>query len=347
MEISSGFINNYYNLIHAFIISLVGQNTSAVILSLLVAFIIFAILIAIIFTAFALIFGWIERKAIARMQARRGPTYVGKFGIFQNVADLIKLMAKEHIIPDKADKPLFIIILPAIVALFIMILVFIPLTQNFVGINSTFSLLAVFILLSFAPLLIFLAGWTSGNKFGSISAQRSVVMMISYEIPLFIVIIATALLVHSYNLISIVNAQSSYWFIEIMPIGFVVFFIVMLAEMERPPFDLREADSELISGWMTDLSAPYYGLALFLDYLRMLAGSLLIVVLFLGGWFGPAIVPAFFWILIKVVIVSIFIIVIRATFMRMRLDRILNLGWVYLMPLSILNLLITFIIFVK
>jgi NADH-quinone oxidoreductase subunit H len=347
MEISSGFISNYYNLIYNLIASLTGHGTLTTVISLLVAFIIFAILIAILFTVFALAFGWFERKAIARMQSRRGPTYVGKWGMFQNVADLIKLMAKENIIPDKADKPLFVLILPVIVALFVLSLVFIPLTQNFVGINSTLSLLVVFIFLSFTPILIFLAGWTSGNKFGSISAQRSVVMLISYEIPLFIVIITAALLVHGFSFTSIVNAQSSYWFIEIMPIGFVVFFIVMLAEMERPPFDLREADSELISGWITDLSAPYYGLALFLDYLRMFVGSLLIVLLFLGGWLGPKMLPQFFWVLIKVVIVSVFIVVIRATMMRMRLDRVLKLGWNYLMPLSVLNLLITFIVFVK
>ncbi len=230
--------------------------------------------------------------------------------------------------------------------MFVVMLAFIPITGTFVGINATLGLLVVFLLLSFSPLIMFLAGWTSGNKFASISAQRSVITMVSYELPMLFVVVAVAMLAHSYNLISIVNAQSGMWFGILMPIGLVVFFAVMLAELERPPFDLREADNELIAGWLTDVSAPYYGLALFLDYTRMFVGSLLISLLFLGGWLGP-VLPAAFWMILKVVLVTIFVIVLRTSMLRMRLDRVIRTGWLYLLPLSLLNVLITFVVFVK
>jgi NADH-quinone oxidoreductase subunit H len=216
-----------------------------------------------------------------------------------------------------------------------------------VGIDSSIGLFAVFVLISFSPLLLFLAGWTSGNKFGSISAQRSVMVMISYEVPMFLVIIAVAMLSNGYSLVSVVGAQSSYWFALLMPIGFVIFFIVMLAELERPPFDLREADSELVAGWLTDASAPYYALALMLDYVRMFVGALLIALLFFGGWLGPSVILPFAWLIAKVLLITVFIVIIRATSVRMRIDNVLKLGWIYLTPLAMLNLLVTFIVFVR
>jgi NADH-quinone oxidoreductase subunit H len=127
----------------------------------------------------------------------------------------------------------------------------------------------------------------------------------------------------------------------------VVFFITMIAELERPPFDLREADSELIAGWLTDVSAPYYGIVLFLDYTRMFVGSLIIAVLFFGGWLGPSILPPIGWLLIKAVVIALSIIAVRVTTVRMRIDRLLGLGWKYLMPLSVVNLLITFLLFIR
>lgn len=344
-QIASPAIESYFMLVHSFLSSYVSPPLLWP-LSFLIAFLIFIILLSVLFSLFAYVFGWLERKIIGRAQSRHGPTYVGPFGFLQNLADLIKLMSKENVVPDRADKPLYQSILPSIVALFILILAFIPFTNAFVGIGTTISMLAVFVLLSFSPILMFLAGWTSGNKFGSISAQRSVVMLISYEIPLFLVIAAVAMLSNSMSLAGIVNAQNPLWYVLLMPIGFVVFFTVFLAELERPPFDLREADSELIAGWLTDVSAPYYALSLFLDYLRMFVGTLLIAILFFGGWLGPSIVPAFAWLMIKVIILTVFIVLIRATSVRMRIDRVLRLGWEYLTPLAMLNLLITFIVFV-
>ena len=345
LQVTSGFVQQYYNVTKAFIGGFVGQPYLGA-LSLLVALIVFTIVLMIILSVFGYTAGWVERKLIARMQSRHGPTYVGKYGILQNLADLIKLLAKENIVPAMADRPLFQATIPAMVAAFLLMVVFIPLTSTFVGIGTSLGLIIVFVILSFMPLLIFLAGWTSGNKFASIGAERSVTMLISYEIPLLLVIVAVAVLAGSFNFATIISAQHSFWFALLMPLGFIVFMVIMLAELERTPFDLREADSELIGGWLTDVSAPYYSLVLFLDYSRLFVGSLLISVLFLGGYLGPSVLPPFAWILIKAAIVVVFTIVVRATLVRMRIDRILRFGWLYLTPLAVVNLLITFVLFI-
>lgn len=344
-DITSGIVSSYFNTISSILSKYIGAPYLSPI-SIVIAMIAFVVTLIIIVGLFAYLFGWIERKFIARMQSRHGPTYVGKFGILQNLADLLKLISKENIIPSNSDQPLFSLSIPLMVAAVLITLFLIPLTQSYVGIGTSIALIVVFMVLSFMPLLVFLAGWTSGNKFASIGAERSVVMLISYEIPLILVIAAVAMLANSYSFTSIISAQSHYWFAILMPIGLLVFFIIMLAEMERPPFDLREADSELIAGWLTDVSPPYYALILFLDYVRLFVGALLISVLFLGGYMGPSILPPLAWTLIKVILISLFVVVIRSTTVRMRIDRVLKLGWAYLTPLAVVNLLLTFVLFV-
>ncbi len=346
MEINSGLISSAYSYSYGLLLPYLGSMLSQA-AALIAGFIAFCILFMLLITVFVYLFGWLERKLMARVHSRHGPSRVGKFGLLQNMADVLKLLSKEGIIPDNADKPLFQMVLPLLYAVFVMILIFIPITQSFVGISSSISLLVAFTLLSFTPIFMFLAGWTSGNKFGSISAQRAALILASYEVPLLFVLAGVALMAHSFSFSAIVQAQSGMWYVVLLPIGFFVFFIVMLAELERPPFDVKEADNELIAGWLTDVSAPYYGLALFLDYTRMFTGCLLISVLFLGGWSGPAILPPIAWIMGKVVLLSIMVIIVRVSLTRMRIDRILRAGWLYLFPLSVLNLILTFAIFVR
>ncbi|MGC8688041.1 MAG: complex I subunit 1/NuoH family protein [Candidatus Micrarchaeia archaeon] len=343
--ISSTFVNSYYNYIYSMLTPIFGAPLS-IYISLIFSLLLFFIILFLIIGIFGYTFGWLERKIIAKAQSRHGPTYVGKYGFLQNFADLIKLISKEHILPSSADTPLFQLSLIGIVTAFIFMLVFIPLSQGFVGIDTSYAVLIVFFILSLAPLIEFIIGWSSGNKFSSISAQRSIIMLVSYEIPLLIVVASIIMLAGSYNFQAIVNTQSNIWFVFIAPIGFIIFFIALLAELERPPFDLREADNELIAGHLTDVSAPYYALMLLLDYTRMLVGSLLLVIFFFGGWLGPIIIPAFLWLMIKVAIVAVFIIIIRATTVRMRIDKLLRIGWKYLMPLAVINFIIIFTFFI-
>ncbi len=323
-----------------------GWLSGSSILLYAVAIVLYAIAILILTSVFAYLFGWVERKIIAKIQHRHGPTYVGKYGIFQNLADLVKLLSKEHVTPDNSD-PLLLslgpVLLLAVITFMVLLLPFSPTLQ---ATNLGLGLLLVFVLVAFLPLILFISGFATGNKFADISAQRSVLMLISYEIPLIVVVAAVALLSGSYSISGIVSAQaSSHWYLLLMPIGFIVFFIVMLAEMERPPFDLREADSELIAGWLTDYSGPYYALALFIDYTRIFLASLLIALLFLGGWSGP-VLPGIAWLLIKAFVIALFAIVVRATTVRMRIDRIMRLGWLWLLPLALINLILVYILFV-
>lgn len=322
-----------------------GLNSSNLLISI-IFIIIYAILISIMMSIFAYMFGWIERKIIAKAQRRHGPNRVGKWGLLQNLADLIKLITKEKIIPENAD-PLLLNLAPILlVGIVTFIILLVPFSSYLQATNLGLGLLIIFVILGFTPILLFIAGYASGGKFAELGAQRSVLMLISYEIPIIIVVATVGIAAGSYNLSSIMNMQSSLFNVFLMPIGFFIFFVVMLAELERPPFDLREADSELIAGWLTDISAPYYAVALMLDYTRMFMGSLLIAILFFGGWTGPWL-PGIFWLIIKAVIISLFIILIRLAAVRMRIDKILKTGWMYLLPLSIVNLLLTLIIVLK
>lgn len=306
---------------------------------------VYAIAVSILIVAFDYAFGWVERKVVAKIQKRHGPTYTGKYGLLQNLADFVKLLSKEHAAPKSADKPLFLLSIPLMLSISIFLVFLLPFSPGLIVSNIGLGLLVIFVLLSFMPLIIFASGFASGNKFAAISAQRSVVMLLSYEIPLILVLAAVGALANSYNIAGIIGAQRQWWFVLLMPIGFAVFFIAMLAELERPPFDMREADSELIAGWLTDVSAPYYMIALFLDYTRMFLGSLLIAILFFGGWNGP-VLPPVVWLLLKAFIISFFIVIVRATTVRMRIDRLLRFGWTWLLPLSLVNLIITYLIFI-
>lgn len=306
--------------------------------------VIYALFVSVLIFAFSYLFGWVERKLIAKIQYRHGPTYLGKYGILQNMADLVKLLAKEIIIPENANRFILLaapILLVTINIFLIFLIPFVPALQ--LG-SFGLGLLAVFVILGFTPILIFLTGFSSGNKFADISAQRSVLTLVSYEIPMIIVIATAAALAHGYSIYSIVSAQSGIDFAFLMPIGLFIFFIAMLAELERPPFDLREADSELIAGWLTDISAPYYALFLLLDYSRMFLGSLLISIVFFGGWLGPAFLPPIVWLVAKAFTIAVFITILRATTMRLRIDKILRIGWIWLMPLALINLIIAYML---
>jgi len=289
--------------------------------------------------------GWSERKMIARIHSRYGPTYVGPRGLLQLLADLIKLIAKEDIIPDKAHKKVFAWIPIALATAAFMMAVFVPFGPGIVILDTPYSLLGVFAIFSTVPTMVLLAGWASNSKYSMIGGLRSAAQTLAYEIPLLLSVIGVVLLSGSLSLTGIVESQNSLglWFIILQPLGFIVFLISSVAALERLPMDITEAENELVAGWRTEYSGIRFLLLLQGEYFLMLFMSMVTVILFLGGWNGP-ILPGFIWFWGKVGAVIFFMFLLRGSWPRPRIDQLLDLGWKWLIPLGVINLAITPII---
>jgi len=285
---------------------------------------------------------WYERKLLAKMQYRVGPLYAGRVeGILQSFADLFKLLFKEIVIPAKADALFFVAVPFSMMALSGALLSVIPLSPtNFIA-SSPYSLLIAIAIISFFPLVTVLAGWASSNKFSFIGGIRALYQMISYEIPLIISVLGVVILSHgSLDLASIVNSQNKIWFVVPMILGAVVFYITAMAEVERIPFDLPEADSELVAGWLTEYTSMVFGVINLAIYIKLYALSSLFTLLFLGGWAGPAPVPGVVWFIIKTLIVMTVFIIPRGFSGRIRMDQLIGFGWLWLIGLSFANVFI-------
>ncbi len=337
-----------YNTIYNFFQSLgMGYLLKILIILVELAILLGFVLITVMFLT------WMERKVIAMVQVRYGPMITGPHGILQPIMDGIKLMGKEDIIPEKADKWIFnlapyITFIPAI-------LVFIPLPfgDSLIISDLKVGLLYLITVSALSPISILLAGWASNNKYSLLGAMRAVAQDISYTIPLAIVAITIVLLTGSLSTVDIVNAQSGYfwiipkWFIFLQPIGFVLFLIAAIAEMGRIPFDFQESESELIAGFFTEYSGMKFAMFFLAEYAHLFAISGILVTLFLGGWNGPVIpkipiqITSFIYFLIKTYAVIFFAMWLRGTVPRMRIDQLLNLGWKIMIPLALLNLLAT------
>lgn len=296
-----------------------------------------------------------ERKVIGFMQLRVGPNQVGgRYGLLQTVADVLKLLLKEDIIPSKADKRLFVLApVIAFVPAF-AILAAIPFTDTVYFTNMNVGLLYILALTSVSTLGILTGGWASNNKYSLLGAMRSAAQMVSYEVPLLMSVVGVILFTGSLNLINIVEAQSSVWFIVLQPLGFVIFLIAAVAELSRVPFDLPEAESELVAGYNTEYSGFRFAIFMLAEYVYLFGISSLMVVLFLGGWLPPlqwvpgldflALIPAAIWFAIKFSCVVFFMIWLRATFPRVRADQLMEFGWKVLLPLALLNVFISAIV---
>ncbi len=316
---------------------------------------------------------FIERKMLAKLQLRVGPFYCGKVeGILQLMGDGLKLISKEIIIPAKADKPIFWtapVIFVAAAAAFVAL---IPVAPGWVVADVDLGLLGVFAVIGFFPIITILSAWSANSKFPFIGGIRALFQMVSFEIPLILSLLGVVMLTGTLNLSEIAASQSSFPWIVFLPIGAIVFFITMLAELERIPFDLPEAESEIVAGWLTEFSGMMYGLVQLGTYLKLYAFAALFVVLFLGGWNGPMIVPPFpseivtegivmgpitakfpglplfdqgmlngtIWFVLKTVGVIFFILLPRGVFPRIRVDMLLNLGWTKLIGLAFVNIFI-------
>ena len=290
-----------------------------------------------------------ERKIIARMQQRLGPNRVGPRGLLQPFADMLKLLTKEPIIPYGVDKNIFV--LAPLISLVCAGsgLAFIPLWSNFVLSNANVGLLFILALSSLSAYGIILAGWSSNSKYALLGGLRSAAQVISYEIAMGLSLLSVVVMAGSFNLGDIVRAQANLpWKAFLFPqiIGFVVFLISAVAECNRVPFDLPEAESELVAGYFVEYSGMRFALFYLAEYLAMLVMSGLAVTCFLGGWLGPFSIPGlpFFWFLLKLYAFLFFYIWLRATLPRYRYDQLMDLGWKLLIPLAILNLFLTAII---
>ena len=296
---------------------------------------------------FAIVVLWFERKFLARAMLRVGPYYCGgRSGVLQLIADFLKLFMKEIIVPDGIDF-LFFAAMPVLVTtLPALALILIPFDQNWVLWNmGGISLPMFFAIAGLAPLMPVFAGWASNNKYSIIGAFRVAYMYISAEIPLVICGAAVAIMAGSFDLLKIVEAQQNMWFAVPQFIGFVIFFLGVIIEAERTPFDIPVAEVELVFGWRTEYSGILWGFAMMSEYVMFQAWTLLFVTLYLGGFNGPVIfgdpmMSHIFWLLAKFAFLVVLIILIRCVFPRLRMDQMLKLGWKYMTPLAVLNLVI-------
>jgi NADH-quinone oxidoreductase subunit H len=301
--------------------------------------IIFSVIIIAFVLIFVIGFIWFERRAMARMQARLGPNRAGPFGLLQPIADAIKVLVKEDIIPICVDKPVYW--LAPIVAFVPVLMIFavIPFDNGAVLVDLNIGILYIVAISSISSLGIFMAGWSSDNKYTMLSAMRGVASLVSYEIPLILALAGVVLLSGSMSINQIIQSQDIP-FILLQPLGFTIFFMAGSAEINRAPFDLLEADSEIVAGFHTEYSGMKFALFYLVEYTEALALSAIITTVFLAGWRGPFL-PPWLWFLIKVVAVFFFIVWVRTTVPRVRIDQMMALAWKFLLPLALLNLIIT------
>jgi len=300
---------------------------------------VFTVIIIAFVLALVMGFIWIERRGMARMQARLGPNRAGPFGLLQPVADAIKVLLKEDIIPARGDKIVHwlapvVVFVPAL-----MIFAVVPFQNGALLADLNIGILYVVAISSVATLGVFMAGWGSNNKYSLLGAMRNVAAVVSYEVPLVLSIVGVVMIAGSLSMNQIVLAQNIP-FILLQPLGFLIFFIGGCAEINRSPFDLFEADSEIVAGFHTEYSGMKFAMFYLAEYAEALAISAIITTLFLGGWRGPLLAP-WLWFVIKTIAVFFVMIWTRTTLPRIRIDQLMALAWKFLFPLALINLFIT------
>jgi NADH-quinone oxidoreductase subunit H len=288
----------------------------------------------------ALILTWAERKVAGHMQRRIGPKEVGPYGLIQPIADALKLLGKEILTPRDVDKPLYYLA---------PMIIFVPVLVSFIVIPFSSSLqvmdinVGILVILAFSSLSVFsilMAGWGSNNKYALIGAIRSIAQNVAYEIPLLLALLPVIMMTNSFSLKSIVEAQHGLWFVVYQPLAFMIYFIAAVAETNRTPFDLPEAESELVAGYHTEYSGMRFALFFLAEYTNIFIVSAIAVTFFLGGYQGPFL-PGIVWFLLKSYLLVFVIMWLRWTFPRVRFDQLLNISWKALIPLAFINLLVT------
>lgn len=284
---------------------------------------------------------WWERRLLAFWQDRLGPNRLGPFGSLQIVADIIKLLTKDDWVPPFSDRVVFTLAPTAIVAGMLMGFAVVPFGPGLHIIDLNVGVLFFLAMTSLAVYGVLLGGLASNNKYSLIGGLRSASQMVTYEVFMGLSIMGVVMLTGSFNLNTIVEAQRDVWFVIPQVLGFVVFLIAGLAESHRLPFDLPEAEHELVAGFHTEYSGMKFGLIMIGEYLAVILTSAMLVTLFLGGWLGPAFLPPIVWFTLKTALAICFFILLRAAIPRPRYDQLMSLGWKILLPLTLVNLLVT------
>ncbi|NGZ94611.1 MAG: NADH-quinone oxidoreductase subunit NuoH [Nitrospira sp. WS110] len=297
------------------------------------------VLLSSLFTISALLI-WVERRLLGHWQERYGPNRVGPGGILQSAADAIKLLAKEDWTPPFADKPVFVLAPAVVVSAVLLSFAVVPFAPSLVVADLNIGLLFVFALSSLSAYSIVLAGWASNSKYALIGGLRGSAQMFSYEVFMGLSVMGVVMLAGSFRLRDIVEAQQDLWFCIPQLIGAGIFFIAALAETHRLPFDIPEAEAELVAGYHTEYSGMKFGMFFLGEYLGIVLMSSLIVILFFGGWQGPWL-PPLVWFWLKMIIIIMVFFLIRATLPRPRFDQLITFGWTVMLPASLLNLLVT------
>lgn len=299
---------------------------------------IFGILIVVLSISAGLI--WVERRLLALWQDRYGPNRVGPFGLLQVLADMIKIFFKEDWIPPFVDKPVFIIAPAVILVTTLLTFAVLPIAPGIVVTDLNVALLFFLGMSSLGVYSVILAGWSSDNKYALLGGLRASAQMLGYEVFMGLSLMGTVLLAGSFRLSDIVAAQRHLWFVIPQFLGFVLFLIAGIAETRRLPFDLPEAESELIAGFHSEYSGMKFGLFFVGEYIGIILISSMIAILFFGGWLGPAL-PPLVWFLIKIFAFIGFFILLRASLPRPRFDQLMSWGWKLMLPLALANLLVT------
>jgi NADH-quinone oxidoreductase subunit H len=310
------------------------------------------LIIFVVITAFAYTLLW-ERKLVGRFQARYGPNRVGPLGYLQPLADVVKLVFKEDFVPRGANRIVFqlapVISVFAAVAALAVIPFGDPISLfgrdiTLVGADLDIGVLYLFALSGIGFYGLILGGWASGNKYSLLGSARTAAQLVSYEVAMGLSVIGVIMMAQSLSLVDIVNAQrDTVWYVLVQPLGFAIFLIAAVAETNRAPFDMPEAESELVAGYHTEYGGLKFAMFFLAEYVNMIIISALGATLFLGGFAGPWL-PGFLWLAIKVAVLLFLFIWLRATLPRLRYDRLMKLGWKVLLPLATLNLVVTAIV---
>jgi NADH-quinone oxidoreductase subunit H len=310
---------------------------------------VFAVIIIISFIFLnAIMMGYLERKIAGHVQRRPGPMEVGFHGILQLVVDGVKLVGKELLVPVNVDRTLFrlgpiLSFTPVILPLLV-----IPFSEKLQARDLNLGLVFIVSMTSINVMAILVAGWGSNNKYSMFGAMRAVAQSIAYEIPILLSMLAVVLMANTFSLKEIVGAQQNIWFIVLQPLAFIIYIISGVAETNRAPFDLPEAESELTAGFHTEYSGMGFSLFFLGEYTNMFTVAAVATVLFLGGWHGPPLPYGEYlgivWFFLKVYFLLFFMIMIRWTYPRVRFDQLLNFAWKYLVPFSLANILITVVV---